>query len=59
MINIGTPVRCNNCGLNWLRVLPTDNPGGTVRNEDIQFYCPKCGSNWRKTIEGEIIKENE
>ena len=59
MSNLGTPVKCLNCGLKWLRVLPSDNLGGVVMNEDIQYYCPKCGSNWCEAIEGEVIKENE
>ena len=58
MSDSGTPVKCNNCGLQ-LNVLllwfgANDNPGGIVMNEYTQYYCPKCGSNW-----WEVIKESE
>ncbi len=37
-------VICNNCGLKWVRFTEDDNPGGTVPYTEIQYYCPKCGS---------------
>ena len=38
-----TPVECLNCGLKWVRVIPF---GETVYNWDLQYNCPKCGSNY-------------
>ncbi len=50
MLEIGTPVKCLNCGMKWLRVTPNSNPGGIILNEDIQLYCPKCNSNWCQNL---------
>jgi Zn finger protein HypA/HybF involved in hydrogenase expression len=53
---IGTPVKCKNCGLKWIRITPMDNPGGVVLNDDLQYYCPKCSSNWYEFIP-EVLEE--
>jgi predicted Zn-ribbon and HTH transcriptional regulator len=42
-----TPVKCNNCGIKWERVAmypPLEWDG------DLQYNCPKCGSNWYETL---------
>ena len=41
---MNTPVKCLNCGIKWLRVVPMD--GEIVFNWDVQVNCPRCGSNW-------------
>ena len=46
------PVKCKNCGMKWLRVtvglgIPTES------NDDLQYCCPKCGSNWFEPIKEE------
>lgn len=47
-------VKCLNCGLLWTRVT-TLYDGTTIELiEDIQYNCPKCGSNWY-----EVAKENK
>ena len=43
------PVKCKNCGLKWLRVVPFG--GDTEMNWDVQLYCPKCGSNWFEYVD--------
>ena len=43
-----TPVKCLNCGLKWVRIIPF---GDLEFNQDLQLYCPKCGSNWHEEIE--------
>ena len=42
-------VGCLNCGLKWVRVTAWGST--TEPTEDIQYYCPKCGSNYFKPIE--------
>jgi len=44
------PVICKNCGLKWLRV--TVFGSELELTEDLQYNCPKCGSNWYETVEG-------
>lgn len=44
-----TPVKCKNCGLKWLRVIAW-GPSLEMTG-DLQYNCPKCGSNWYKEIE--------
>ena len=48
------PVRCLNCGMKWLRV----TTWGDVLEltEDLQYYCPKCSSNWCELV---IEKEKD
>jgi len=43
------PVECQNCGIKWERVVA--GAGETVYNWDLQYNCPKCGSNWYVEIE--------
>lgn len=38
-------VKCNNCGIKWVRITVDSNPGGTVANEDLMYLCPNCNSN--------------
>ncbi len=38
------PVKCKNCGLKWLRV--TAFGTDLELTENLQYNCPKCGSNW-------------
>ena len=49
---LGTPVKCLNCGIKWLRITEHSNPGGTVMTCDIQYNCPNCGSNYWELIDG-------
>lgn len=42
------PVVCKNCGLKWLRV--TVFGPNLELTEDLQYFCPKCGSNWCEPI---------
>ena len=48
------PVRCKNCGLKWLRVTAFFPP--LELTEDLQYNCPKCGSNWFEPIEESEIE---
>ena len=49
---MNTPVMCKNCGMKWLRV--TIRLGEhTEFTEDLQYNCPKCGSNWCEPIKEE------
>ena len=45
------PVKCLNCGMKWLRVtiFGTDSE----MDEDLQYNCPECGSNWCEAIKEE------
>ena len=36
-------VKCKNCGIYWVRVIPM---GDLELIVDLQYNCPKCGSNW-------------
>ncbi len=48
------PVKCKNCGIKWLRVIVF---GVNLElTEDLQYNCPKCGSNWCETILIEEVK---
>ena len=40
-----TPVICNNCGIKWVRIVPADSTSANIPPADIQYNCPKCGSN--------------
>lgn len=42
------PVVCKNCGVKWLRV--TVQGPETELIADLQYYCPKCGSNYCEAI---------
>ena len=50
------PVRCKNCGLKWLRVIPF---GDSEYNGDIQYNCPACGSNWYEGLPEETVAIKE
>ena len=51
------PVLCKNCGLKWIRVTAF---GSTLElTEDLQYNCPKCGSNWCEEIQEQEVEENE
>ncbi len=43
-----TPVICKNCGLKWVRVSAWG--GISEPNEDLQYYCPRCSSNWYEPV---------
>lgn len=45
------PVVCKNCGTKWLRV--TMQGGDLEFTVDLQYNCPKCGSNWCEAISEE------
>ena len=40
-----TPVKCLNCGMKWVRGVALDTDT-TELITDLQYYCPKCGSNY-------------
>ena len=42
------PVECKNCGIKWLRV--TTFGSDLVMLDDLQYNCPKCGSNWCEAL---------
>lgn len=48
-----TPVKCKNCGIKWLQV--THFGPDIEFTEDLQYNCPKCGSNWHE----EVIEEKK
>ena len=52
-----TPVICKNCGLKWLRVIAWGS--SLEMNEDLQYYCPKCGSNYCEIISDDEIPDKE
>ena len=52
---LGILVECLNCGLLWERISPAINP--TVLTEDIQLFCPSCGSNAFRSAPKEKIRE--
>jgi len=37
-----TPVKCNNCGINWIRIIAY---GDIELNTDLMYNCPNCNSN--------------
>ncbi|MDD5510890.1 MAG: hypothetical protein PHI12_08770 [Dehalococcoidales bacterium] len=42
------PVICNNCGIKWVRITQHPMAGGLddiEYTDDLQYNCPKCGSN--------------
>ncbi len=41
-------VKCKNCGIKWVRV--TVFGSDLELTEDLQYNCPKCGSNWCEVI---------
>lgn len=43
-------VKCKNCGIKWLRVT-VDYPPLEMTG-DLQYNCPKCGSNWYEMLPG-------
>lgn len=52
-----TPVKCNNCGINWIRIVAIYD---IELNIDLMPNCPNCGSNdytIREKEETEIVKE--
>ena len=38
-----TPVKCNNCGIKWVRVIAWGD--SLELTEDLQYNCPNCNSN--------------
>ena len=38
-------VKCLDCGLTWERIIVPAEATYTILNEDVQYNCPKCGSN--------------
>ena len=50
-----TPVICKNCGLKWLRVISWGSNLELI--DDLQYYCPKCSSNWCEEITDTNIKK--
>jgi len=46
-----TPVKCRNCGIKWLRVVEMSTSGNVELNINLQYNCPKCGSNWCELVE--------
>ncbi len=44
-----TVVKCLNCGLKWVRVIAVGTD--LEMNYDLQYNCPKCGSNWFELVE--------
>jgi hypothetical protein len=49
-----TPVKCNNCGIKWVRVVAYMD---CEMNTDLMYNCPKCGSNDYKVRERESAKK--
>lgn len=43
-----TPVKCKNCGIKWVRVIAEYPPLEMIA--DLQYLCPKCGSNYFKVL---------
>ena len=48
------PVKCKNCGIYWERVTAQYPP--SEMNEDLQYNCPQCGSNWYEVA---VIEEKD
>jgi len=38
-------VVCNNCGIKWVRIVPTSHETECTYLWDIQYNCSNCGSN--------------
>lgn len=47
------PVKCKNCGIKWERVIAFGNLSDLELTVDLQYNCPKCGSNWYEEIKDE------
>ncbi len=47
-------VKCNNCGIYWQRVTACGEP--LEFTDNLQYNCPKCGSNWYDPMDEKVAK---
>ncbi len=52
-----TIVKCLNCGLKWVRIVTFGTDLET--NCDLQYNCPKCGSNYYESLSEDCVIEEE